>query len=208
MTIRVSAQVVIGETLVIVCCIFTPHLCCVAVQLPLLVMIVLVAIPHVHFPTIAVPLTCVQTFPMGCPDLLASHSPLLIMIVLTAMPHVHCPTISIPLRCIQTYSMFCLDLPLFGRCVYPLLIGIIDIAIPHVHFSAGAVTLTGIQTFSMDCFDLSSLIGLATQGLACLRTLSMSMWLLCRPFLARPATHALRLTPTVASTIPRKSFRA
>jgi hypothetical protein len=141
-------------------------------------MIVLVAIPHVHFPTIAVSLTCVQTFPMGCLDLLASHSPLLISIVLTAMPHEHCPTISIPLRCIQTYSMFCLDLPLFGRCVYPLLIGIIDIAIPHVHFSAGAVTLTGIQTFSMDCFDLSSLIGLATQGLACLATLSMSMWLL------------------------------
>jgi len=206
MSIRVSAQVVIAKTLVGVSCTFTPHFRCVAFHIPLLVMIAGVAIPHVHFPTISVPLTCIQTFPMCCLDLLAGHTPHLIMIVRTAIPDVHCPTIAVPLRCIQTFPMVHLDLPICRRCVYPLLIVIVRIAIPHVHHTAGSVTLRGIQTFSMDCFDQTSFARLATQGLGFLHTLIMRMWLLCRPFLARPATHGQCLTTTVAATIPREIF--
>jgi len=105
---------VIAETLVRVAVTFTVHVRCVAVQLPLLVIIVLAAIPHVHCPTIAVSLTCIQTFPMGCLDLLPGYTPLLIVIVLTAIPHVHFPTIFVPLTCIQTLPMPSLDLPLLG----------------------------------------------------------------------------------------------
>jgi len=206
MSIRVSAQVVIAKTLVGVMCTFTPHFPCGAFYIPLLVMIVLAAIPHVHFPSISVPLTCIQTFPMGCLDLLAGHTPHLIMIVRTAIPDVHCPTIAVPLRCIQTFPMVHLDLPICRRCVYPLLIVIVRIAIPHVHHTAGSVTLWGIQTFSMDCFDQTSFGRLATQGLGFLPTLIMRMRLLCRPFLALPATHGLCLTTTVAGTIPREIF--
>jgi len=43
-------------------------------------------------------------------------------------------------------------------------------------------------------------------GLVLRPTLSMLMWVLCRPFLAHFATRGPVLTTTVASTIPREIF--
>jgi len=94
-----------------------------------------------------------------------------------------------------------------GRTILPSLVFVCSIApncIMSIRVSAQVViakTLVGVS-----CTFTPHFHAFPFHSLGCLPTLSMLMWVLCRPFLARPATDAQILTTTVASTIPRKIF--
>jgi len=77
----------------------------------LLVLVVRIAGPHVHFATIGVPLTCIQAYAMLCFDLLCRRivHPLLVLVVHIAAPHEHFSTTRVQLTGVQAQAMRCFD---------------------------------------------------------------------------------------------------
>lgn len=122
--------------------------------MPLLILILGIATPHVDKAPMAISLAGIKTDPMNCFDLITAFTvcPMLILVSFVAAPHVYLTSLAIPLAGIEADPMNCLDL-FDAISVLPLLVLIAFVAAPHVNFAPLTISLTGIEADPMNCFD-------------------------------------------------------